>query len=145
VSPKRIIIVGTMAIVITIGVFRNETNVNAYVSIISLDKSDVSQTKKTNLTIPHKQRFATGDFLQSLGASSEEEVYDALYNGKSLADIAKSNHKDVQPLIDLQVTELTAQLDQRLAAGSLSPEDYQAQKAELPDLISKSVYGKMGT
>lgn len=141
-SPKHIILVGTMAFVITVSVFRSETTANAYVSIVPLDRSSAPQT---HLAAHHKKRFVKGDFLQLLGVSSEEEVRDALYDGKSLAAIAESNDKDVQALINLQVAELTEQLDQRLADGSLSPEDYEAQKAELPELITQSTYGRMNT
>ena len=58
----------------------------------------------------------------------------------SLADIASANHTDVQHVIDLQVGELKAQLDERLASGSLSQADYDLQNQELTELITASIY-----
>jgi cobalamin biosynthesis protein CbiD len=132
-NPKRIFIVGTMALTITIsgGVWSKETNANASHSTLeSLDAHNVQVAVKD-------------DFLQALGASSDEEVYDSLLQGRSLADIADDNHGDVQRIINQQIAELTEQLDVRLANGSLLPHDYQAQKSEIRNIIKKSVYTQM--
>lgn len=80
------------------------------------------------------------DLLHVLKLSSEEDIYTAQYNGYSLADIAKANQVDVQKVIELQLAELTEQLQMRLFNGSITPEQYLAQRAELPEIISKSVY-----
>jgi hypothetical protein len=86
-------------------------------------------------TVPIKE-----DLLQVLGLSSEEDIYIAQYNGLSLADIAEANQVDVQKVIELQLAELTEQLNLRLSSGSITPEQYEAQRAELPEIIIKSVY-----
>lgn len=127
-SPKHIIIVGTMVFVITIGGLTKSPEARGSASILQ---------SETELSL----NTTEDDFLQALGASSDEEVYEALYNGKSLADVADEHHKDVKNIIRLQVAELTEQLNARLAAGSLTPEVYQAQKSELEDIVTKSAYG----
>ncbi|MEC0268836.1 hypothetical protein [Paenibacillus anseongense] len=80
------------------------------------------------------------DLLHVLGLASEEDIYNAQYNGLSLADIAEANKVDVQKVIDLQLAELIEQLDERLSSGSITPEQYYAQQAELPEIIMRSVY-----
>src|SRR5258708_6450325 len=111
-SPKRIIIIGTMTVVVTIsaGIFSEKTSAQGH--LLSLNKSGAYNI--TNKTDPPSQNISIKDDLQHvLGVSSDEEIHDALYNGKSLANIAEDNNLDVQNVIDLQVAELTAQLDLR--------------------------------
>ncbi|MEC0182038.1 hypothetical protein P4H61_11095 [Paenibacillus peoriae] len=79
--------------------------------------------------------------LDTLGISSDEQLYDALYNGQTLADIALTNKQDAQAVVDLQVAQLTEQLDQRLANKSITLEQYQAHKSELTQVVAKSVFG----
>lgn len=81
------------------------------------------------------------DLLKTLGISSDEQLYDALYNGQTLADIAQTHNQDAQAIVDLQVAQLTEQLDQRLANKSITLEQYQAHKAELTQVVAKSVFG----
>ena len=124
-NSKRIIIVGTMVFAITVGGASWNNNVIAS-----------SITKSLNTTTPIQD-----DLLEVLDLSSDDEIYDALYNGKTLADIANDNDVDVQNVIDLQVEELNEQLDLRLANGSLTIEQYEEQKSEVRDIITKSAYG----
>ncbi|CAG7615572.1 hypothetical protein ACFQI7_01150 [Paenibacillus allorhizosphaerae] len=132
ISPKRILIVGTMVLTITagMGLWNKEAAASPFQSLLERIDSH------------NKQIAAKDDFLRVLGASSDEELYDSLLEGKSLADIAAGNQADVDNIINLQVAELTAQLDSRLADGSLLPHQYRAQKAELEEIIKKSVYGE---
>ncbi|MDN4079993.1 hypothetical protein QYF52_18770 [Paenibacillus polymyxa] len=81
------------------------------------------------------------DLLKALGISSDEQLYDALYNGQTLADIAQTHNQDAQAIVDLQVAQLTEQLDQRLANKSITLEQYQAHKVELTQVVAKSVFG----
>lgn len=131
-NPKRILIVGTMALTITIGggIWSKETNAS-----VPLSPPENSDSRNVHIA-------AKDEFLQALGATSDEEIYDSLLQGKSLADIADANHESVQNIIHLQIAELTKLLDKRLADGTLPPEVHQAQKAELADIITKSVYGE---
>ena len=129
-NPKQLIIVGTMALVISISTIIQDDRAYAGCPTHPLDKSSPSAVS------------AQDDFHQALGVDSDEAVYDALYEGKSLADIAADNNKDVQPLIDLQMAQLAQQLDIRYASGSLTEQQYESHKAELRRIISDSVYGK---
>jgi hypothetical protein len=146
-NPKRIIIVGTVAIAITIsaGMFGNDAS--AQTLSISIDKSgNYNNPKETNPTADTTHTSTTGeDITQILGVGSDEALYEALYTGSSLADIADNNQVPYQNIIDLQVAELTQQLDLRLADGSITPVTYLLQKSELPDIITKSIHVRMTT
>ncbi|AIQ44712.1 hypothetical protein R70723_01420 [Paenibacillus sp. FSL R7-0273] len=84
------------------------------------------------------------ELLVALNQSSDEELYESLYEGKSLKDIAAENGGDVDSVIDLQVAQLTEQLDLRLAGGSITAEQYIAQKAELRELVTESISTTFG-
>lgn len=122
---KKIVLVGTMVIAITVG----GVSWNTYVSASPI-------TLPLITTVPVKE-----DLLHVLNLSSDEELYNALYEGNTLAEVAHDHHVDVQKIINLQVAELTAQIDLRYASGSLTPQQYEDQKAEVRDIITKSVYG----
>lgn len=79
------------------------------------------------------------ELLEALNQSSDEKLYEALYDGKSLHDIAVENGGNIDSVIHLQVAQLTQQLDARLASGSITLEQYTAQKAELSELVTQSV------
>lgn len=81
---------------------------------------DTLKTKIPLRTALNAEAANKDRFLEALGAGSDEEVHDALINGKSLAAISDDNNKDIQVIIDLQLAEMTAQLDSRLACGSLT-------------------------
>jgi hypothetical protein len=140
-NPKRIIIVGTVAIAITIsaGMFGNDASANTL--SISIDKSGNHNKTKSNDT----NTAITEDITQVLGLTSNEELYESLYTGSSLADIAETNQVPLQNVIDLQVAELTKQLDDRLADGSITPVTYLLQKSELPDIVTESIHVRMIT
>ncbi|NQX46807.1 hypothetical protein HQN87_15825 [Paenibacillus tritici] len=80
----------------------------------------------------------------NLGASSDEELYDALYDGKSLHTIAEENGGNIQQVINLQVRQLTQQLEGRLASGSITLQQFTAQKAELREIVTQSVETSFG-
>jgi hypothetical protein len=143
-NPKRIIIVGTVAIAITIsaGMFGNDASANTL--SISIDKSgNQDKTNEINPSAEAAHTTETDHITQILGISSDEALYESLYKGNSLADLAKNNQVPLQNIIDLQVAELTKQLDSRLANGSITPITYQLQKLELPDIITKSIHVRM--
>jgi hypothetical protein len=145
-NPKRIIIVGTVAIAITIsaGMFGNDASANSL--SVSIDKSgDQDKTKEINPSTEAAYTTETDDITQVLGVTSDEALYESLYKGNSLADIAENNQVPLQNIINLQVAELTKQLDSRLAKGSITPVTYQLQKLELPDIITKSIHVRMTT
>jgi hypothetical protein len=124
-NPKRSIIVGTMVVAMTLGG-----------SLWSNKISTSSITETHNAAAAVKD-----DLLQILKVSSNEEIYNAIYDGKSLADIANHNQVDVNNVVNLQVAQLTEQLDLRLASGNLTLQQYEEQKSELRDIITRSTYG----
>ncbi|CAG7599840.1 hypothetical protein PAESOLCIP111_00344 [Paenibacillus solanacearum] len=133
ISPRRILMVSTMVLTFTAGLGIWDKKVEAGAGAPpSLHESVNTQDGPVS---------AKDHFLQTLGASSDEAVYDALLEGQSLADIASLHQTDAEQIVTLQVDELTAQLDARLAEGSIRPEQYRAYKAELTDIVRKSVYG----
>jgi hypothetical protein len=138
---KRIIIIGTMAFAITMGGGLWSEEANANTAQLPLDASGANKSDpKTSPSESVVHASGADTFLEVLGASSDEQVVDALYNGQSLAAIAAGNDKEVQPIIDLQVAQLTQQLNKRLAEGSIPLQVYQAQLAELPDIVARSVH-----
>jgi len=136
-NPKRFILVGTMAFAISVGsnIWSSDTS--------SADPLKSISTSKMKSSSSALNPAADAKFQKLLGVSSDDEIYDALYQGYSLADIAAANNGDVQEIIHLQIAEMTEQLDARLEQGSLTPAAYQAQKKELPEIITKSVHGQL--
>ncbi|PYI51371.1 hypothetical protein [Paenibacillus flagellatus] len=131
-NPKQIVMIGAIAVVISIGsVFQSE-EAHAGSLLRTPDQAESIRPCETD---------ASAALHEALGVSTDEQIYDALYEGRSLADIAAANGKDARHVIDLQVSELSEQLDRRLASGSLSWDRYLAHKAELTDMITRSVYG----
>ena len=77
--------------------------------------------------------------LASLLGLTVDELKTALTSGKSLAAIAAEKGVDVQKVIDLQVTTLTAALDKQLAAGKITQAQYDEQKAKLTTKATSEV------
>jgi uncharacterized ParB-like nuclease family protein len=123
---KRILIFSTLAFAISIG----ETMGSSTASASTAVKSKQLSTKAVK-----------EDIVQVLGLSSDEELYNALYDGKTMADIADETGTDVNQAIRLQVAELTDQLNQRFAQGSITRQQYEAQKSELTEIVARSVHG----
>jgi hypothetical protein len=130
-NRKRIIVVCTLLLALSIGQSSTWGN-RANASAVAPERPSQIQDNKTS---------KDDELLDTLGISSDEQLYDALYNGQTLADIAQQNERDCQAVVDLQVAQLTEQLDQRLASKSITPEQYQAHKAELKQVVAKSVFG----
>ncbi|UQZ34429.1 hypothetical protein C2I18_13410 [Paenibacillus sp. PK3_47] len=84
------------------------------------------------------------ELLTALGQTSDQELYEALYNGKSLKNIAGEKGGDIDSVINLQVAQLTAQLEARLASGSISARQYTAYKAELTEVVTRSAQTSFG-
>lgn len=134
-KPKNIIINSAVALSIALGggIWSNDRSANA----LEIPAPINTKERTADMTTSSE----TEDLTDLLGASTDE-IYNDLYNGNSLAEIARKNHADVTKVIDLQIAELAGQLDSRLASGQLSPAQYKAQKSELADIITKSVYGE---
>jgi len=71
-----------------------------------------------------------------------DELQTALRSGTTLSALATEKGVDVQKIIDAIVAEMTAKLDEKLAAGSLTQEQYDAQKAGLADRAKLMVEGQ---
>jgi hypothetical protein len=134
-KPKNMIISSAVALSIALGggIWSNDRSANA----LEIPAPINTKERTADMTTSSE----TEDLTDLLGASTDE-IYNDLYNGNSLAEIARKNHADVTKVIDLQIAELAGQLDSRLASGQLSPAQYEAQKSELADIITKSVYGE---
>jgi hypothetical protein len=124
-NPKRSLIIGTMVVAMTLGGSTWSNKVSA---------SSITETHSATAAVKD-------DLSQILKVSSDEEIYNAIYDGKSLADIANHNQVDVNNVVNLQVAQLTEQLDLRLASGNLTLQQYEEQKSELRDIITRSTYG----
>ncbi|MDR9854264.1 hypothetical protein RJP21_11685 [Paenibacillus sp. VCA1] len=127
---KRVMIVGTMVVIMSFG-------------------STALSGSITSACPALKWSFSTGnsekdDLLEALNQSSDEELYESLYEGKSLHDIAAEQGGDINDVIDLQVSQLAKQLDDRLQSGSITPEQYAAHKAELREIVEQSVLTSFG-
>lgn len=125
---KRVIIVGTVVIVMSFGNAWSSFTVNAS----SQAQCSVNDIKEQD------------ELLEALNQSSDEELYEALYDGKSLRDIAEDHNENVENVINLQVAQLTRQLDLRLESGSITPQQYAAHSAELRDIVTESVLTSFG-
>jgi hypothetical protein len=121
---KRVIIVGTMVVAMSFGG-------------TALDKASASAApvfKWSNSSVAD-----TDELLEALNQSSDEELYEALYSGKSLERIAAENQGNIGSVINLQVAQLTKQLDLRLASGSITEEQYATYAEELQEIVTESV------
>ncbi|MEK3874800.1 hypothetical protein NSS64_26950 [Paenibacillus sp. FSL H8-0122] len=128
---KRVMIVGTMIVAMSFGGTAWGKPALHTLPVAKWSTSDVADTDELL------------DAL-NLNSTSEEELYDALYEGKSLRNIAEENGGNVTQVINLQVKQLTQQLEARLASGSITPQQFNAQKAELREIVAQSVETSFG-
>ncbi|MFC6653836.1 hypothetical protein ACFTAO_50250 [Paenibacillus rhizoplanae] len=128
---KRVMIVGTMIVAMSFGGTAWGKPALHTLPVAKWSTSDVADTDELL------------DAL-NLNPTSDEELYDALYDGKSLRNIAEENGGNVTQIINLQVKQLTQQLEARLASGSITPQQFNAQKAELREIVAQSVETSFG-
>ena len=121
---KRVVIVGTMVVAMSFG--------GTSWSKLTVNASPVAKWSTTSVA-------DEDELLVALNQSSDEELYEALYDGKSLQDIVTEHNGNISDVINLQVAQLTKQLQLRLANGSISVQQYEVQKAELKDIVTQSV------
>ncbi|WP_339303129.1 hypothetical protein [Paenibacillus sp. FSL R5-0519] len=126
-NMKRVIIIGTMFVTMSFaGTAWGQSAVSpiptAKWSIVDLDPGEGS----------------SDELLSALNQSSEEDLYQKLYNGKSLRTITEENRGNLDEVIAIQVRQLREQLDERLASGSISSKQHAAQQAELEALVKQS-------
>ncbi|MFS0869947.1 hypothetical protein [Paenibacillus xylanilyticus] len=126
-NMKRVMFVGTMIVTMSFaGTAWSKSAISPIPltewSIVSINTKDESKD----------------ELMNALNQSSEENLYQDLYAGKSLQTIAEENDGDFSQVVALQVNQLSQQLDDRLASGSISEEQYMAQLAELEELVLES-------
>lgn len=126
---KRVMIVGTMVVVMSFGGTAWSGSITSASPV----------AKWTTTGVAEKD-----DLLEALNQSTDEELYDSLYEGKSLHDIASRQGGDIENVIELQMNQLTQQLDERLHSGSITLEQYIAHKAELQEIVEQSVLTSFG-
>lgn len=129
---KRIWIVGTLALGITLGSGLAGGKVEAEAVYRETPPASIDEI-----------RSGQDAFLHALGTPSEQEVYDLMYQGSSLREIAAIRGGSADDLLALQVRELEQQLEQRLADGQITREAYIAYKAELPEIVAASLDSRM--
>ena len=122
---KRILMLSTLAVAIALGTQMLEKHA------AKADPSSKTMNRDT----------ASEDFLRVLGASSEDEVKEALYEGASLAEIAKRNGRDPDDVVRLQIDDLVQQMKLRLESGSITQEAFALQMEEVEEIVKKSVFG----
>jgi ribosomal protein S20 len=70
---------------------------------------------------------------------SEDQLKDALKNGKSIAQVAKDHDKSVDDVVDAIVKEATSDIDQAVKDGKLDSGKADKIKQKLPDRVKKLV------
>lgn len=75
---------------------------------------------------------------EALG-TTEDDLRDALGDGKSLADVAGERNVDVQRVIDALVASATARIDDKVADGDLEAADATELKEDLPERVTELV------
>lgn len=131
---KRVMIVGTMIVAMSIG---GNSWAAKSVSTSPIAKLSAAVPAAAAGTVSTSKR---DDLLGALNQSSDEDFYYALYEGRSLVDIAEGSGADVSQVVQLQSEQLIAQLGERLTSGSITREQYNDYIAEVPDIIRSSVY-----
>jgi polyhydroxyalkanoate synthesis regulator phasin len=75
---------------------------------------------------------------EALGIS-EDDLFDALRDGQSIAEVASAQPVDVQTVIDALVAEATARIDDAVADGDLTEEEATERKADLVERVTDFV------
>ena len=128
---KRVMIVGTMVVVISFG-------------NIALSGSITSASPVARISVADNKNPGKDELLEALNQPSDKELYESLYEGKSLYDIAADQDGDIDQVIELQINQLQKQLDDRLKSGSITAKQYEAHSEELKELIAQSVLTSFG-
>ncbi|MDT9718975.1 hypothetical protein QVE09_08675 [Paenibacillus sp. ClWae2A] len=126
-NMKRVIIIGTMIVTMS---FAGTAWGQSAISPIP--------TAKWSIVDLDTREGSSDELLSALNQPSEADLYQELYNGKSLRTITEENNGDLDEVIAIQVRQLREQLDERLASGSISSEQHAAQQAELEELVTQS-------
>lgn len=74
---------------------------------------------------------------------TEDELKEAIAGGKTIAAIATEKGIAVQTVIDAQVSAVKTKLAEKLAAGELTQEQYDAKLADVVERVTKHVNGEL--
>lgn len=129
-NPKRMFMIATLAVAVTLGSLGASSDTRASAATDLLNVTDRAESDTA--------AASEDDFLRVLGASSEDEVYEQLQNGLSLAAIASRNEGSLDELIQLQMAQMQELLQDRLLNGQISFTEYEAQLGELKALLTES-------
>ena len=87
------------------------------------------------------------DVVADILGLSRDAIDDLRHDGLSLAQVAEQQKVDPQKLVDALVVEWAAQIDARVTAGALSPEQAAALKEQLEtrarDMVYRTTLGGM--
>ncbi|ACT04514.1 hypothetical protein [Paenibacillus sp. JDR-2] len=86
--------------------------------------------------------FGDKEALAKLLGLTSDELKTALKDGQTLAAIADKQGVNVQSVIDLEVSAVKAKLDEALASGKLTQEEYDAKLKAVTDEVTKQVNGE---
>lgn len=139
-TTKQWIMIGTIVIMITLngGPGKDGLNTAEAATLTLLGTASQAELEEAG-ALAYAE--ANDPLTQAIGEDADAVIYDALLEGKSLADVAQTHGADVDGLIRHQVAQLSVQLDERLASGSISEEAYAAQSGELYEIVARSVHG----
>ncbi len=149
---KRIIAASALALAITVG---GSALLSGNVNAASTSTSNAQKTVSSTNGMVKGKGIGQGDHVkldktaiaQLLGITAAE-LETAERAGKSLATIAGEQNVTVQSVIDLVTKQLTAALDEQLAAGTITQTKYDTQKAKLAtkatELVNRTFSGKGG-
>ncbi|WP_336774844.1 hypothetical protein [Paenibacillus sp. MMO-58] len=92
----------------------------------------------------HGGAFAFGnkEALAKLLGITSAELETALKDGQTLAAIADKQGVSLQSVIDLEANAVKAKLDEALASGKLTQEEYDAKLKAVTDRVTKQVNGE---
>jgi hypothetical protein len=100
--------------------------------------SPIPEPKWSIVDLNNSRENEGDELLAALNQASEEELKEKLYQGHSLRTIAESSGGNYAKAIAIQIKQLQAQLDERLASGSISSEQHALQSMEIAGLITAS-------
>ncbi|WP_342555290.1 hypothetical protein [Paenibacillus sp. FSL R7-0652] len=127
-NMKRVFILGTMMITMSFaGSAWSKTTI-----------SPIPEPKWSIVDLNNSRENEGDELLAALNQASEEELKEKLYQGHSLRTIAESSGGNYAKAIAIQIKQLQAQLDERLASGSISFEQHALQSMEIAGLITAS-------
>lgn len=127
-NMKRVFILGTMMITMSFaGSAWSKTTI-----------SPIPEPKWSIVDLNNSRENEGDELLAALNQASEEELKEKLYQGHSLRTIAESSGGNYAKAIAIQIKQLQAQLDERLASGSIGSEQHALQSMEIAGLITAS-------